>query len=92
VSSHDQKAGLGRQVACLSAWAVRAGLPVVRVEAEVGSGMNGTRARARRRLADPSASVVVVEHRDRLGRMNTGLVGAALAAMAAAWWCWTAAR
>jgi putative resolvase len=54
--------------------------------------MNGTRARARRLLADPSASVVVVEHRDRLGRMNTGLAGAALAAMAAAWWCWTAAR
>jgi len=42
VSSHDQKADLDRQVARLSAWAVQAGLPVVRVEAEVGSGMNGT--------------------------------------------------
>ena len=80
VSSQDQKAGLDRQVARLSAWAARAGLPVVRVEAEVGSGMNGTRARARRLLADPAASVVVVEHRDRLGRMNTELVEAALAA------------
>jgi putative resolvase len=80
VSSHDQKADLDRQVARLSAWAAQAGLPVVRVEAEVGSGMNGTRARARRLLADPAASVVVVEHRDRLGRMNTELVEAALAA------------
>ena len=80
VSSHDQKAGLDRQVARLSAWAVQAGLPVVRVEAEVGSGMNGARARARRLLADPAAAVVVVEHRDRLGRMNTELVEAALAA------------
>ena len=53
---------------------------MVRVEAEVGSGMNGARARARRLLADPAAAVVVVEHRDRLGRMNTGLAGAALAA------------
>jgi putative resolvase len=80
VSSHDQKADLDRQVARLSAWAVRAGMPVVRVEAEVGSGMNGARARARRLLADPAAAVIVVEHRDRLGRMNTELVEAALAA------------
>jgi putative resolvase len=79
VSCHDQKAGLDRQVARLSAWAVQAGLPVVRVEAGVGSRMNGARARARL-LADPAASVVVAEHRDRLGRMNTELVEAALAA------------
>jgi len=80
VSFHDQKADLDRQVARLSAWAAQAGLPVVRVEAEVGSGMNGGRARARRLLADPAATVVVVEHRDRLGRMNTELAEAALAA------------
>jgi len=54
-------------------------VPAVRVEAEVGSGMNGTRAEARRLLADPKVNVVVMEHRDRLGRMNTGLAGAALA-------------
>ena len=59
---------------------MQAGLPVVRVEAEAGSGMNGTRARARRLLADPAASVVVAEHRDRAGKMNTELAGAALAA------------
>jgi putative resolvase len=80
VSSHDQKADLGRQVARLTAWAEQAGLPVVRVEAEVGSGMNGARAKARRLLADPAATVVVVEHRDRLGRMNTELAEAALSA------------
>ncbi len=80
VSSHDQKADLDRQVARLSAWAAQAGLPVVRVEAEVGSGMKGTRAKARRLLADPEVTVVVVEHRDRLGRMNTELAEAALAA------------
>ena len=52
---------------------------LVRVEAGVGSGMHGTRARARRLLSGPAASVAVVEHRGRLGRMNTELVGAALA-------------
>jgi putative resolvase len=80
VSSHDQKADLDRQVARLSSWAAQAGMPVARVEAEVGSGMNGTRAKARRLLADPAVTVVVVEHRDRLGRMNTELVESALAA------------
>jgi putative resolvase len=80
VSSHDQMGDLDRQVARLSAWAAQVGLPVVRVEAEVGSGMNGTRPRARRLLADPAATVIVVEHRDRLGRMNTELAEAALSA------------
>ena len=80
VSSHDQKPDLDGQVARLSAWAAKAGLPVVRVEAEVGPGMNGSRAKVRRLLADPAVTVVVVEHRDRLGRMNTELVEAALSA------------
>jgi putative resolvase len=80
VSSPDQKADLDRQVARLSRWAAGAGLPVARVEAEVGSGMNGARAGARRLLADPRVTVVVVEHRDRLGRVNTELAEAALAA------------
>ena len=80
VSSHDQKPGLDGQVARLSAWAAEAGLPVVRVEAEVGSGVDGSRAKVRRLLADPAVTVVVVEHRDRLGRMNIELVEAALSA------------
>jgi len=48
------------------------------VESEVGSGMNGARAKVRRLLADPKVTTVVVEHRDRLGRMNIELVEAAL--------------
>jgi len=79
VSSHDQRSDLDRQVARLSRWAAEAGGQVVRVEAEVGSGMNGSRSKVRRLLADPKVTVVVVEHRDRLGRMNTELVEAALA-------------
>lgn len=80
VSSHDQKSDLDRQVARLRGWAAEAGGVVVRVEAEVGSGMNGSRAKVRRLLADPKVTAVVVEHRDRLGRMNTELVEAALSA------------
>ena len=80
VSSHDQKADLDRQVARLSEWAAKAGYPVERIEAEVGSGMNGSRSKLRRMLADPKVSTVVVEHRDRLARVNTELVESALAA------------
>ncbi|MDD4866092.1 MAG: IS607 family transposase [Mycobacterium sp.] len=80
VSSHDQTADLDRQVARLTGWAAEAGGTVVRVETEVGSGMNGARRKVRRLLADPRVSAVVVEHRDRLGRMNTELVEAALSA------------
>ena len=80
VSSHDQRSDLDRQVARLSEWAAKAGHPVVRVEAEVGSGVNGSRSKLRRLLADPKVTTVVVEHRDRLARMNAGLVEAALSA------------
>jgi putative resolvase len=80
VSSHDQKPDLGRRVARLTAWAADAGGQVVRVEAEVGSGMNGSRAKVRRLLADPTVTTMVVEHRDRLGRLNTELVESAQSA------------
>ena len=66
VSSHDQKPDLERQVTRLSTWAAHAGPWVVRVESEVGSGMGGARVRARRLLADPVVTTVVVDHRDRL--------------------------
>jgi putative resolvase len=53
VSSDDQREDLDRQVARLTAWAAGAGGQVVRVEAGVGSGVNGSRAKVRRLLADP---------------------------------------
>ncbi|MFD8215508.1 IS607 family transposase [Streptomyces sp. NPDC059697] len=80
VSSHDQKPDLERQTARLAQWAAKAGHTVVRIESEIASGMNGGRTKARRLLADPKVTIVVVEHRDRLGRMNTELVEAALEA------------
>ena len=80
VSSHGQKADLDRQVARLTEWVAGTGRRMVRVEAEVGSGVNGLRRKVRRLLADPDVATVVVEHRDRLGRVNTELVEAALSA------------
>lgn len=80
VASHDEKTDLERQVARLSQWAAQAGRRVVRVEAEIASGVNGARPKVKRLLADPDVTTVVVEHKDRLGRMNTELVEAALSA------------
>ena len=42
--------------------------------------MNGLRAKVRGLLPDPALTVVVAGHRDRLGRVNTELVEAALSA------------
>ena len=70
VSSHDQRHDLDRQVARLTEWATTNGHVVSEVVTEVGSGLNGKRPKLRRILSDPSASVVVVEHRDRLARFG----------------------
>ncbi len=80
VSSWDHQADLDRQMGRLSAWAARAGLTVVRAEAEVGSGLTGRRRRLMRLLADPTISTIVVEHRDRLARFGVEELEAALRA------------
>src|SRR5918992_1177234 len=80
VSAHDQRADLDRQVAPLSAWATEQGLGVAQVVTEVGSGINGRRPKLRRLLADPTATMIVVEHRDRLARFGVEYLEAALSA------------
>lgn len=80
VSSSDQRADLDRQVARLTGWATAHGMVVAGVVREVGSGLNGKRPKLRRVLSDPSATVIVVEHRDRLARFGVEHLDAALAA------------
>lgn len=80
VSSHDQRADLDRQVARLTDWAIADGRVVTKVVCEVGSGLNGNRPKLTRILSDPSATVIVVEHRDRLARFGVEHLAAALAA------------
>lgn len=82
---------LDRQVARLSGWAAGAGVRVVRVESEVGSGMSGARRKVCRLLAGPAVTTVVAGRRGRLGRVNVELAGAVLRA-GVVWSCWTLAR
>jgi putative resolvase len=80
VSAHDQRSDLDRQVARLTSWATSNRHEVGEVGCEVGSGLTGTRPKVRRILSDPSASVVIVEHRDRLARFGVEHLEAALGA------------
>lgn len=78
VSSSDQRADLDRQVARLTQHAVRQGLRVATVVAEVGSGMNGSRAKLLSLLRRGDFDVLVVEHRDRLSHFGLDYLEAAL--------------
>jgi putative resolvase len=80
VSAHDQRAELDRQVARLTAWATGQGVAVAEVVTEVGSAINGKQPKLKRLLADPQATTIVVEHRDRLARFGVELLEAALSA------------
>lgn len=80
VSSSDQKADLQRQADRLKAFAVAMGVEHPEVVMETGSGMNDKRRKLNRLLADPEVGTIIVEHRDRLARMNAGLVESALKA------------
>lgn len=80
VSSHDQKADAERQLERLRTFAAAQGLPVAKEIIEIGSGLNGHRKQILKLLADPTLTVIVVEHRDRLARFGVELVTAALEA------------
>lgn len=80
VSSADQKADLRRQADRLKAFALGMGVEAPEVVTETGSGMNDKRRKLNRLLADPTVGTVIVEHRDRLARMNFELVENALKA------------
>ena len=76
VSSRDQAESLDLQVARVTRWATENGHRVV---TEVGSALNANRAKFKRLLSDPPATIVV-EHRDRLMCFGSECVESALAA------------
>jgi predicted site-specific integrase-resolvase len=80
VSSGDQAADLDRQVQRLRDYAAVQGLHVVQEVQEIGSGLNGHRKKLMTVLEDPSTSINVVEHRDRLARFGSEYIESALAA------------
>lgn len=80
VSSSDQKNDLQRQEDRLKAFAVNMGVKNAQVVTEIGSGANDKRRKLNHVLADPTVGTIIVEHRDRLARVNVGLIESALEA------------
>lgn len=80
VSSDDRKADLERQADRLKAFAIGLGVDSPEVVMEVGSGTDDRRRKLNRLLRDPTVTTLIVEHRDRLARMDAGLVESALEA------------
>jgi putative resolvase len=82
VSSRDQRRELDRRVARLTGWAAAGGHAAGEVVTGAGAGLNGKRPKLRGVLSDPSASVIAVQHRDRLAGSGAGHLEAALPAHA----------
>lgn len=80
VSSGEQAGDLDRQMQRLRDYAATQGLHVVSEVQEIGSGLNGHRKKLMKTLENPSISIVVVEHRDRIARFGSEYIESALAA------------
>jgi putative resolvase len=90
VPSHDQRADVDRQVARLAGWATGNGLAIGEVVAEAGSGVDGKRRELAKLLAGPTATTLVVEHRDRLACSGVEHLEAALSGPRAGRSSWSA--
>jgi predicted site-specific integrase-resolvase len=70
VSAAENKDNLEGQANRLRDYCAAKGYPVAWVVQEIGSGVNDTRPKLLNLLTDPSVSVIVVEHKDRLTRFG----------------------
>lgn len=70
VSAAENRPDLERQADRLIAYSSAKGYQLAQVVKEVGSGVNDSRPRFLRLLADPSIGVIVVEHQDRATRFG----------------------
>jgi putative resolvase len=70
VSAAENKDNLERQTHRLRDYCAAKGYPVAWVVKEIGSGVNDTRPKLMKLLTDPTVTVIVVEHKDRLTRFG----------------------
>lgn len=74
VSSIGQKDDLERQLARLKDYAAAHGYQVAKEVTEIASGLNDTRPKLEKLLADTSVGTIVVENRDRLTRFGSHFI------------------
>src|SRR6266705_4388013 len=70
VSANENRPNLDTQAERLSAYCAAKGWKVSKVVKEVGSGVKDGRKKLLALLADPTITVIVVEHKDRLTRFG----------------------
>ena len=80
VSSAGQKDDLERQIVRLKDYAAARGYQVSKEVTEIASGLNDTRPKLEKLLADTSIGTIVVENRDRLTRFGSHYIETLLAA------------
>jgi predicted site-specific integrase-resolvase len=71
VSSAENKDNLDRQAIRLTQYAIAKGYQIVYVVKEIGSGLNDNRKKLEKLLLKDDYDVLLVEHKDRLGRFGT---------------------
>lgn len=71
VSSSENKDNLDRQAERLEGYAIAKGYTIQHVVKEVGSGLNDNRRKLERLLKLDDYDLLIVEHKDRLGRFGT---------------------
>lgn len=71
VSSAENKSNLDRQSERLEGYAMAKGYTITHVVKEVGSGLNDNRKKLERLLRQDDYDILIVEHKDRLGRFGT---------------------
>ncbi len=70
VSANENRPNLDSQAERLCAYCAAKGMKVHKVVKEVGSGVNDGRKKLLALLADPTVTMIVVEHKDRLTRFG----------------------
>ena len=70
VSSHEHRANLERQVERLENYCATKGYQIALVVKEIASGVNDARPKLLALLRDPTVTLIVVEHKDRLTRFG----------------------
>lgn len=80
VSTGGQKDDLQRQVERIKAFGLSSGIPDIKVYKEIASGMNENRRVLNSILSDPEITNIIVEHRERISRINFKLIESALKA------------
>lgn len=79
VSAAENKSNLESQVSRLQDYCAAKGWPVAQVVREIGSGVNDRRPKLLKLLTDPTVTLIVVEHKDRLTRFGFNYIEQLLA-------------